>query len=152
MALASMPGACSGPAWLGVTVPQLPWELPPPIRPASITCTLRPRSSSCSALARPTTPAPTTMTSLPLPAAPSLTIAPCPRLPGSFGRVAPARPSRPAHHAPGRGTGMRAVAHHLHAVDEHVRHAGRVAVRLLERGVIGDGGRIEHHDVGVAAG
>ena len=29
-----MPGAASGGAWLGVIVPQLPCEVPPPMRPA----------------------------------------------------------------------------------------------------------------------
>src|SRR3546814_7420285 len=49
------PGAASGSAWLGVSVPQLPWELPPPIRPASSTRTLRPCSANARPQARPTT-------------------------------------------------------------------------------------------------
>src|SRR3546814_6991288 len=57
------PGAASGSAWLGVSVPQLPWELPPPIRPASSTRTLRPCSANARPQARPTTPPPTTTTS-----------------------------------------------------------------------------------------
>src|SRR5690606_27171127 len=60
----TLPGAASGGAWLGVMVPQLPCELPLPIVRASITRTLRPSASSASAVASPTTPAPTTTTSL----------------------------------------------------------------------------------------
>ena len=66
----TMPGAASGVAWLGVIVPQFPCELPPPMRPASMTCTPRPSSSNASAAARPTAPAPTTSTSAADPAAP----------------------------------------------------------------------------------
>jgi hypothetical protein len=62
-AVATMPGAASGGAWLGVMVPQLPCELPLPAAPASITRTPRPASASARPQARPTTPAPTTITS-----------------------------------------------------------------------------------------
>src|SRR3546814_14324010 len=59
-ALATLPGAVSGAAWLGVMVPQLPCELPQPAVLASSTRTLRPASSSAKALASPNTPPPTT--------------------------------------------------------------------------------------------
>ena len=54
---------------------------------------------------------------------------------------------RPAHDPARRRARVLAVAQHLHAIDEHVAHAGRVLVRLLERGVILDRRRIEDHDV-----
>ena len=39
------PGTASGIAWLGVSVPQLPCELPQPALPCSSTVTLRPASN-----------------------------------------------------------------------------------------------------------
>src|SRR3546814_20718342 len=60
--LATLPGAVSGAAWLGVMVPQLPCELPQPAVLASSTRTLRPASSSAKTLASPITPPPTTST------------------------------------------------------------------------------------------
>src|SRR3546814_13225228 len=55
-------------------------------------------------------------------------------------------------YAPLFRTGVLAVAQDLHAVDENVVDAGRVLLRCGISGVVGDRRRIEHHDVGEAAG
>src|SRR3990172_12213934 len=52
----------------------------------------------------------------------------------------------------GRLTRVLAVAKYLRAVDEDVPHADGVLVRRLERRSVGDGRRIERHDVGEHAG
>jgi REP element-mobilizing transposase RayT len=55
------------------------------------------------------------------------------------------------HDAAGSSAGVLAVLQNGHAVDQHVAHAGGILVRPVERGVIGDGRRVEHHDVGMVA-
>ena len=63
-------------------------------------------------------------------------------------RLAASRPpARPPHDASWFRAGVFAVSEHLHAVDEDVHHPGRVLVRLVERRVVRDRGRIEHRDV-----
>ena len=56
--------------------------------------------------------------------------------------------TRAAHDLPRLRAGVLAVLQHLHAVDEHVAHAGRVLLRMVERRVVDDRRRIEDHDVG----
>src|SRR5688572_21193885 len=52
----------------------------------------------------------------------------------------------------GTGVGVFAVPENHRSVDDHIPHAGRVLMRLLERGAIGDRGGIEDDDVGEHAG
>src|SRR5829696_3628271 len=70
-----------------------------------------------------------------------------------FARTAvhPAGPAGTAHESAGLCAGVLAVLQHLHAVDEHVAHAGRKLLWLLERRMVLDRCRIEDHDVGIIA-
>ena len=56
------------------------------------------------------------------------------------------------HHAAGSGAGGDAILKREFAVDDDEFHAGAELVRLVVGGVVLDGGRIEHHDVGIGAG
>ncbi len=44
---------------------------------------------------------------------------------------------------------MLAIRKHARSVDKHLAHAGRKLVRPLERGVVLNAHRVEHHHVGV---
>src|SRR3954466_5687406 len=64
----------------------------------------------------------------------------------------PTRPAWTAHNASGFRARMLAVLQHLHAVDEHVAHAGRELFGFLERRMVLDRRRIEHHHIAIVAG
>src|SRR5471030_612904 len=53
----------------------------------------------------------------------------------------------PAHHSPGLGAGMLAVANHCDPIDPHLRNPRRVLLRLFEGSVVLNRPRIEHYDI-----